>query len=254
MLGFDTTDTTTPSSAHFDVVVEGSVGSITEGLQVLSILLADVGQRDSGGRFLVHQFPQARFALHNHVGDVLLAAQSGKETHQFDGVNIVCNNNQFGLLVFDQVDNVVETVFDGEWRRLIYGLSFCLGLSLFPQAKLFLGAGLRLVLLEQASHGGELIFRRGARELCQRWGNLDSGEQNALLPLVADIQRPTSETSHIPRRLNIATDAEITRSLLEEVILLHFGFRWLSERSRGDLLFTTGRSFLAHFVLYSVNV
>ena len=65
-------------------------------------------------------------ALHDDVGDTHLAAKRGKEDDEFNGVDIVGNDDEGGLLGLDEGDAVVETVLgkDGLLGVLL-GLALC---------------------------------------------------------------------------------------------------------------------------------
>ena len=56
---------------------------------------------------------ETSLALDDGVGNTHLAAKSGKEDNQLDGVDVVSNQDERGLLVLNETDNVVETVLDG---------------------------------------------------------------------------------------------------------------------------------------------
>ena len=54
------------------------------------------------------------FTLHDDVGDAHLAAQSGEEDNELDGVDVVRDDDKCGFLSFDEGDDVVEAVLDEE--------------------------------------------------------------------------------------------------------------------------------------------
>lgn len=56
---------------------------------------------------------ETSLALDDGVGDTHLAAEGGEEDNQFDGVNVVGDQDQGGFLGFDEAHDVVETIFDG---------------------------------------------------------------------------------------------------------------------------------------------
>jgi hypothetical protein len=90
------------------------------------------------------------FALYYRVGDAHLAAQSGKEDDQLNGVNVVGDQDQLRLLVLDEADNVVETELGGV--RLLGHILLLLALgdgsSLLGKTLLLLSLGLRSVLVQ----------------------------------------------------------------------------------------------------------
>ena len=60
------------------------------------------------------------FALDDNVGDTHLAAESREEHNELDGVDIVRDDDERGLLGLDKGDGMVKTVLDEE--RLLLGL------------------------------------------------------------------------------------------------------------------------------------
>ena len=57
---------------------------------------------------------EAGLALDNGIGDTHLAAESGEEDNELDGVNIVGDNNKGSLLGLDEGNAVVQAVLDKE--------------------------------------------------------------------------------------------------------------------------------------------
>ena len=94
--------------------IQVSLGGGDEGSQLALILAVDILEGDDSGSLLVDDGSQTGLALHNSVRDTHLAAQRGKEDNQLDRVNIVGDQDQRGLLVLDQTNDVVETVLDEE--------------------------------------------------------------------------------------------------------------------------------------------
>jgi hypothetical protein len=90
-------------------------------------------------------------ALYNGIRDTHLAAESGEEDNQLNGVNIVGDQDEGSLLVLDQTNNVVETVLYGV--RLLGDVLLLLALgngrSLLGETLLLLSLGLRSVLVEE---------------------------------------------------------------------------------------------------------
>ena len=62
----------------------------------------------------MHDGSEACFTLHDDVGDAHLAAQSGEEDNELDGVDVMRNDDERGFLGFDEGDDVVEAVLDEE--------------------------------------------------------------------------------------------------------------------------------------------
>ena len=53
---------------------------------------------------------ETSLALDDDVGDTHLAAESGEEDDELDGVDVMGNDDESGLLGLDEGDAVVETV------------------------------------------------------------------------------------------------------------------------------------------------
>ena len=60
----------------------------------------------------MHDGSETSFTLHDDVGNAHLAAQSGEEDDELDGVDVVRDDDEGGFLGFDEGDDVVEAVLD----------------------------------------------------------------------------------------------------------------------------------------------
>ena len=58
--------------------------------------------------------PEARLALDDDVRNAHLAAESGEEDDELDGVDVVRDDDEVRLLRLDERDDVVEAVLDEE--------------------------------------------------------------------------------------------------------------------------------------------
>jgi len=79
------------------------------------VLGSNFGECDNSGCLLVYHSTKSRLALDDSVRDAHLAAQGWNEDNQLNGIDIVGNKDEVGLLIFDETDYVVETVFDSIW-------------------------------------------------------------------------------------------------------------------------------------------
>lgn len=90
---------------------------------------------------LVNNGTETGLALDDGVRDTHLAAESGQEDDQLNGVDIVGDEDQGSLLVLNQADDVVETVLDGVGLLgdILLLLALLDGGSLLEQTLLLLG-------------------------------------------------------------------------------------------------------------------
>jgi hypothetical protein len=126
-----TTDTSTPMTASLLILVgaidplassiigqkkrenaQVSLGGADESAKLLLVLAPHVSESDDGRSLLVNDCSETGLGLDDHVGDTHLPAESGEEDDELDRVDVVGDDDQGGLLGFDQGDAVVETVLD----------------------------------------------------------------------------------------------------------------------------------------------
>lgn len=124
--------------------------------------------------------------LHDDVWNTHLAAKGGKVDDKFDGVNVVGDDNEAGLLGLDKTDGVVQTVsdVDGPLGVLVLGLTVSSGLcSGIVKALLLLLLGLWSVLVEETEklRGGVLV--QSVVELVDGRWNLEALVEDDLLAL-----------------------------------------------------------------------
>jgi len=112
-VGLGTHDTTTPVAAGLIVLVGVALLDGGEELGELSLVLSTgLGESQDSGGLLVDNGTETGLALHDGVGDTHLAAESGEEDNQLNGVNIVGDEDEGSLLVLNEANDVVETVLD----------------------------------------------------------------------------------------------------------------------------------------------
>lgn len=151
-VGLGTHDTTTPVAGSLLVVgLEVTVVDSGDELGELGLVLgADLGEGKDGSGLLVDDGTETGLALDDNVGDTHLAAEGGEEDNELDGVDIVGDQDERGLLVLDEADNVVQTELGGVGLLgdILLLLALGDGGSLLGQALLLFGLGLRAVLVE----------------------------------------------------------------------------------------------------------
>lgn len=164
---------------------------------------------------------ETSLALDNGVRDTHLAAESGKENNQLNGVNVVGDEDKGSLLVLNEANNVVKTVLDvvGLLGDILLLLALGNGGSLSVETLLLLGLGLRAVLVEELEGLGSGVAVQGALELGNGRGDLETEVQDLLLALKTDILGPLNEAAEVALGLDVLANAEVAGALLDERVL-----------------------------------
>ena len=160
-------------------------------------------------------------ALDDGVGDTHLAAEGGKEDDELNGVDIVGDEDESGLLGLNEGDNVVETVLDdvGLLADVLLLLALLDGGGLLGQALLLLGLGLRTVLVEELQDLGGGVAVEDVLELGDRRGHLQAHVEDLALALEQDILGPLHHAREVALRLDVLADTEVAGTLLDERVL-----------------------------------
>ena len=175
----------------------------------------------SDSYLLVDNGTETSLALDNGVRDTHLAAESGKENNQLNGVNVVGDEDKGSLLVLNEANNVVKTVLDvvGLLGDILLLLALGNGGSLSVETLLLLGLGLRAVLVEELEGLGSGVAVQGALELGNGRGDLETEVQDLLLALKTDILGPLNEAAEVALGLDVLANAEVAGALLDERVL-----------------------------------
>jgi hypothetical protein len=241
-VGLGTHDTTSPVAGSILVVgLEVAVVDSGDELGELSLVLgADLGKGEDGSGLLVNNGTETGLALDDNVGDTHLAAEGGEEDNELDGVDVVGDQDERGLLVLDEADNVVETELGGVGLLgdILLLLALGDGGSLLGQTLLLLDLGLRAVLVEELeSLGGDynvLAMMRlhipcmcmltvavsNVLELGNRRGDLQAEVEDLLLALKTDVRGPPDHAAEVALGLDVLADAIVLGALLDERVLL----------------------------------
>jgi hypothetical protein len=176
----------------------------------------------SSSYLLVDNGTETSLALDNGIGDTHLAAESGKEDNQLNGVDVVGNQNKGSLLVLDEADNVVETVLDvvGLLGDILLLLALGNSGSLGVETLLLLGLGLRAVLVEELEGLGSGVAVQSALELSNSGGHLQAEVQDLLLALKTDILGPLDEAGEVALGLDVLANTEVAGAALDERVLI----------------------------------
>jgi hypothetical protein len=150
VLVLDTHNTTTPVLALLVVVVVLFTELDGELLQVLHVLAVDLSEGNAGSGLHVAKLTEGSLSAEEAVWHVLSAAKSGQMDHALNGVNVVSNDHELGLVFFNEGGNVVETELE------VHGLGGLgvLVLGHLLEAILLLLLGLGLVLSEELEELG----------------------------------------------------------------------------------------------------
>jgi hypothetical protein len=160
-------------------------------------------------------------ALDDGVGDTHLAAEGGEEDDKLNGVNIVGDEDESGLLGLDEGDNVVETVLDnvGLLADVLLLLALGDGGGLLGKTLLLVGLGLRAVLVEELEGLGGGVAVKNVLELGDRRRDLQAHVQDLALALQTDVGGPFDEAGQVATGLDVLTNAEVLRAALNERVL-----------------------------------
>lgn len=212
MLVLDTHDTTAPLSAERLVLVELLKELLLHGLEVLEVFLVHFGEGKAGSGLEVDELAEGSLSADKAEGNFLLAAEGGEMDNGLNGVDVVGNNNELGLVLFNEGSHVVKTELDVDG---LGGLGV-LGLSSGLKAELLLLAGLGRVLSEELEELGSLVLVNGVVELGNGGGDLEAAHEDGLLALDAHVTGPLHETGKVALGLDITTDTEVAGVLSEE--------------------------------------
>lgn len=185
------------------------------------VLGADLGNSENSSGLLVDDSAEASLALDDGVRDTHLAAESGQENDELNGVNIVGDEDKRGLLVLNETDDVVETVLDGVGLLgdILLLLALLDGGGLLEKTLLLLGLGLRAVLVEELEGLGSGVAVQGVLELSNGRRNLQAEVEDLLLALETDILRPLHHAGEVTLGLDVLADTVVARALLDERVL-----------------------------------
>merc|ERR1719321_2359490 len=131
---------------------------------------------------------------------------------------------------------MIQAILQDHW---LLGLNFLTGLLLLShlqQAALFGLPSLRHVLLAELQDVRRLVLVNGSIELVDGWRHLQPHQHDLLGSLQANILWPLDEASQVALGLQITTQAEVSRCLFKEWILLHLLLCGLPKRSFWQVL------------------
>lgn len=136
-----------------------SFRSADESGEFLLVFALDVLQGNDGSGLLVDHCSKTGFALDDDVWDAHLPAESGEEDNELDGVNIVSDDDERGLLGFNEGNTVVQAVFGEEGLLglfLFLAISGVFGLSVETSFLLLFCLGAVPKVVKLSSHDAKV--------------------------------------------------------------------------------------------------
>lgn len=211
-----THDETTASLHGLLIGIEvGVSGDLNKVGKVSLVLGVDVDEGQSRGSLLTDNLAETSLTLNDDVWDTLLTAESGEPHNELDGLNVVGNDDQLGLLLLNEASDVLEAILNNVGLLgLTLTTSLILGSS--QQTSLLLGRSLGSVRVQELEEEGGGVLVKGLGELVDNRGNLQALEQNSALALNADVAGPLDEASQVALGLNVTTDGENAGTSLNE--------------------------------------
>lgn len=200
-------NTATPLSLDFvNLVVVVGLDGRHEGSEIVLVFGLDISQNDGSSSLLVDEGSETRLGLDDAVGDSHLAAKGGQPEDELNGINIVGDDNQLGLLGFYESGDVVDTVLDHDGLLALIDLGTTGSLlGELSETDLLVSSGFRAVLVEQLEELGSGVLVQGLGELVDRGRNLQTLLQDGSLALQADVRGPLDEAGKITLGLNSLT-------------------------------------------------
>ncbi len=126
MLVFDAHESASPFASDADVFVELFGEVLAELLEVGHVFLSHFSESKASQSFLVDELAESFFAFNKAEWDTLLPAESWKENNDFDGVNIMGNDNKLSFALLHKSSHVVDSEFDVEGFGSLLGILFVL--------------------------------------------------------------------------------------------------------------------------------
>lgn len=80
-----------------------------EVVKLTLVFLSNFGEGDASSVLLVNELSKGSFSLDKAVRDVELFAELGQPDNDFDGLDVVGNDDQLGLFVLDQFGDVIKS-------------------------------------------------------------------------------------------------------------------------------------------------
>lgn len=216
VLVLDTHNTTTPGLSKLFVLVVIGAERLTEFGELLTVLDVHGGECNASGSLHVDEFTEVGLSADEAVRNIKLAAEGGEEDDHLDGVDIVGNHDELGLLGLNELGDVVKSEFDVV--GLVTLISGLVSGELRKTCLLF-DAGLGHIFAEDFKELGLLITCNGARELGNAWWDLQALHKDSLLTLNADVLGPSDEAGKVALGLDVSSNSKVVGVLFEKRFL-----------------------------------
>lgn len=218
MLVLDTHETTTVQLVEGDVLIEVGHEGLLKSVEVLEILLLDIGQGNAGSGFEMNKLSEVSLALDDAECNTLLFAESWQEAHKLNWLDITGDGDELSLTFLDEGSDVVETEFEviWLWTDELSLVTFLSLLSLGLKSILLDGSSLWLVLVEELEKLSLLVLLDSLGEDVKNWWALESHEKHSLLSLDSNILWPLNISGKVSRWLDITTDSHVSWGLLKQ--------------------------------------
>jgi len=216
VLVLDSHNTTTPGLSKLFVLVVIGAERLSELGELRAVLDVHGSECNTGGGLHVDEFTEVGLSTDEAVGDIELAAEGGEEDDHLDGVNIVGDHDELGLLGLNELGDVVKTELDVVGLvTLISGLVS----GELSQTRLLFDASLGHIFAENFKELGLLITCNGAAELGNAWRDLETLHKDSLLALNADVLGPSDKAGQVSLGLDVSSDSKVVWVLFEQRFL-----------------------------------
>lgn len=159
VLVLDTHDTTAPLSVELSIIIVLGLELGAELFEVDEVFSANISKCNAGSSLQVDEFAKVCLATDEAEGHTLLSAKSGQMDNELDGIDVVGDDDELGLVLFNKSGYVVQAKLEVHGLLSLFsgsrGLSTCLSLLLKSSGLLLVG--LRHVLGEQFKELGSCI-------------------------------------------------------------------------------------------------
>lgn len=213
-----TKNTTTPFLAGFFVLRKVvSLNGREKGGESSLVTWSDIGDSNTGGSLLVNESSQTGLTLNNGIRNTNLLAERWKEYNKFNWINIIGNQNELWLLVFNKGNNVLKTILNsvGLFRDILSLLAFSDGSSFLFKTSLLFSSGFWSVVVQKLESLSSSALIKNVLELGNRWRDLKAKRKNLLLSLKTDVSWPLNKSVKVALRLDTVTNTKWLRGLIK---------------------------------------